>query len=116
MEEPIYMPNNARPISPVASYQPGQFPYEAYLNQQQYATIDKGNRYRKHNKRQGSATPSGGGGGGGGGANGDKKSKGGGGGGKAHQSSDSNAEDSEFGAAGIYKKGHINKEAKDQER
>merc|ERR1719422_2371961 len=41
MEEPIYMPQGARPISPVASYQPGQFPYEAYYNQQQYATIDK---------------------------------------------------------------------------
>ena len=49
MEEPIYMPNNARPLSPVASYQPGHFPYDAYYSQQQYATIDKANRYRKGN-------------------------------------------------------------------
>lgn len=38
MEEPIYMPS-ARPMSPVASYQPGHFPHEAYL-MQQYATMD----------------------------------------------------------------------------
>ena len=44
MEEPIYMPHNARPLSPVASYQPGHFPHEAYYNQQQYATIDKANK------------------------------------------------------------------------
>lgn len=38
MEEPIYMPST-RPLSPVASYQPGHFPHEAYL-MQQYATMD----------------------------------------------------------------------------
>ncbi len=48
MEEPIYMPHNARPLSPVASYQPGHFPHEAYYSQQQYATIDKANKYRKN--------------------------------------------------------------------
>ena len=93
MEEPIYMPHNARPISPVASYQPGHFPHEAYYNQQQYATIDKANRYRKNKRSNGNNSGS------------DKKGKN-----KAHQSSDSNAEDSEF-AAGIYKKGHINERA-----
>lgn len=36
-EEPIYMPS-ARPMSPVASYQPGHFPHEAYL-MQQYAAF-----------------------------------------------------------------------------
>jgi hypothetical protein len=38
IEEPIYMPS-ARPLSPVASFQPGHFPHEAYL-MQQYATMD----------------------------------------------------------------------------
>lgn len=33
MEEPIYMPS-ARPLSPIASYQPEHFPHEAYLMQQ----------------------------------------------------------------------------------
>lgn len=84
MEEPIYMPHNARPLSPVASYQPGQFPYDAYYQQQQYATIDKAGRHRKHPKQS-------------------KQSK--------QQSSDSNAEDSENGGTGIYKKGHINERA-----
>ncbi|XP_040578928.2 LOW QUALITY PROTEIN: uncharacterized protein [Lepeophtheirus salmonis] len=46
LEEPIYMPHNARPLSPVASYQPGHFPHEAYYNQQQYATIDKAQKHR----------------------------------------------------------------------
>lgn len=32
-EEPIYMPSAARPLSPVASYQPGHFPHDAYLAQ-----------------------------------------------------------------------------------
>ena len=86
MEEPIYMPHNARPMSPVASYQPGHFPHEAYYNQQQYATIDKANKH-------------------GGGRKSKKKDKG-----TPMMSSDSNAEDSEFGA-GIYKKGHINERA-----
>lgn len=83
MEEPIYMPHNARPLSPVASYQPGHFPHDAYYSQQQYATIDKANRYRKgkHSSKNGSKSS--------------KDSKGMNG--KNHQSSDSNAEDSEFG-------------------
>lgn len=88
MEEPIYMPHAARPLSPVASYQPGHFPHDAYYSQQQYATIDKNGRYRGERKHK---------------TNG-KSSK--------HQSSDSNAEDSEYGGpAGIYKKGHINERA-----
>merc|ERR1711953_885874 len=93
MEEPIYMPHNARPLSPVASYQPGHFPHEAYYNQQQYATIDKANKHRGKSKKNNNNN--------------------------AHHaaydpnkigSSDSNAEESEFGA-GIYKKGHINERA-----
>ena len=88
MEEPIYMPHAARPLSPVASYQPGHFPYDAYYSQQQYATIDRNGRHRGERKQK---------------TNG-KSSK--------HQSSDSNAEDSEYGGpAGIYKKGHINERA-----
>lgn len=82
-EEPIYMPHNTRPLSPTASYQPGHFPHEAYYNQQQYATIDKANKYRKQKKNKGNSK---------------------------QVSSDSNADDSEF-AAGIYKKGHINERA-----
>lgn len=88
MEEPIYMPHNARPMSPVASYQPGHFPHEAYYNQQQYATIDKAN---KHRSKSGKSSKK----------NGDKSMM---------ISSDSNAEDSEFGA-GINKKGYINERA-----
>lgn len=38
VEEPIHMPS-MRPRSPVASYQPGHFPHEAYL-MQHYATMD----------------------------------------------------------------------------
>ena len=88
MEEPIYMPHAARPLSPVASYQPGHFPHDAYYSQQQYATIDKNGRFRGERKHK---------------SNG-KSSK--------QQSSDSNAEDSEYGGpAGIYKKGHINERA-----
>ena len=95
MEEPIYMPHNARPLSPVASYQPGHFPHEAYYNQQQYATIDKANKHRGKSKKNNRGDPHHGG--------------------DPHQppmggSSDSNAEESEFGA-GIYKKGHINERA-----
>lgn len=41
MEEPIYMPS-ARPLSPVASYQPEHFPHEAYL-MQQYAQHNNNN-------------------------------------------------------------------------
>ena len=91
VEEPIYMPHTARPLSPVASYQPGHFPHEAYYGQQQYATIDKSNKFRK-NKPPPSSSHS--------------KSKGS----SKNPSSDSNADDSEFGA-GIYKKGHINERA-----
>jgi len=87
MEEPIYMPHNARPLSPIASYQPGHFPHDAYYSQQQYATIDKNGKYRGERKHK---------------SNG-KQSK--------QQSSDSNAEDSEYGGTGIYKKGHINERA-----
>merc|ERR1719507_2692149 len=92
MEEPIYMPHNARPMSPVASYQPGHFPHEAYYGQQQYATIDKSNKFRKNKPPPSSSNHS--------------KSKGS----SKNPSSDSNADDSEFGA-GIYKKGHINERA-----
>ena len=59
VEEPIYMPHNARPLSPVASYQPGHFPHEAYYNQQQYATIDKANRYRKNKRSTGGSSSKG---------------------------------------------------------
>ncbi|XP_050434262.1 protein shank-like [Adelges cooleyi] len=41
MEEPIYMPS-ARPLSPIASYQPEHFPHEAYL-MQQYANNNNNN-------------------------------------------------------------------------
>ncbi len=102
MEEPIYMPHAARPLSPVASYQPGHFPHEAYYSHQphhhhpqQYATIDKSNKYRK------TKAPSSRGGG--------KSSTG-----SKHQSSDSaagDADDSDLNQAGIYKKGHINERA-----
>ena len=92
VEEPIYMPHTARPLSPVASYKPGHFPHEAYYGQQQYATIDKGNKFRKNKPPPSSSNHS--------------KSKGS----SKNQSSDSNADDSEFGA-GIYKKGHINERA-----
>ena len=93
VEEPIYMPHTARPMSPVASYQPGHFPHEAYYGQQQYATIDKSNKFRKNKPPPSSSNHS--------------KSKGGS---SKNPSSDSNADDSEFGA-GIYKKGHINERA-----
>ena len=87
MEEPIYMPHSARPLSPVASYQPGHFPHEAYYSQQQYATIDKNGKYRTNRKHK---------------SNG-KHSK--------HQSSaESNAEEDSEGT-GIYKKGYINERA-----
>lgn len=45
MEEPIYMPST-RPMSPIASYQPGHFPHEAYL-MQQYASMDTGAKTKK---------------------------------------------------------------------
>lgn len=37
-EEPIYMPSQVRPLSPIASYAPAHFPHEAYLMQQHYHT------------------------------------------------------------------------------
>lgn len=83
MEEPLYLPST-RPLSPVASYQPGQFPYEQYYSlqqqqQQQYATTT---RTGKKNKKK----------------SGDKSDK----------SSDA---DSPFNT-GIYrKKGHLNERA-----
>lgn len=53
MEEPIYMPS-ARPLSPVASYQPEHFPHEAYL-MQQYANNNnvpaKGGKKGKKDKK-----------------------------------------------------------------
>ena len=38
-EEPIYMPSQVRPLSPIASYAPAHFPHEAYLMQQHYTTL-----------------------------------------------------------------------------
>ncbi|XP_022907112.1 uncharacterized protein [Onthophagus taurus] len=46
VEEPIYMPSN-RAMSPVASYQPVNFPHEAYL-MQHYATMES----PKHKQKQ----------------------------------------------------------------
>jgi len=98
MEEPIYMPHNARPLSPVASYQPANYPHEAYYNQQQYATIDKAGKHKgangktsgkskKNNDKSGSNGPT-----------------------PLMMSSDSNAEESDFGA-GLHKRGYINERA-----
>lgn len=100
------MPNSVRPLSPIASYQPGHFPHEAYYTQQQYATIDKAGKYRnkQHNNNNNNKS------------NSNKQSK-------QHQqrhpSSESNAEDSEYGgngggdSLGIYNKRghHINERA-----
>lgn len=47
-EEPTYMPSN-RALSPVASYQPINFPHEAYL-MQQYATLDSQYKNKKKDK------------------------------------------------------------------
>ena len=98
-EEPIYMPQHARPLSPVASYQPGHFPHDMYYSQQQYATIDKNGKHRKHKSKQQqqqqhSSNNN---------NNGPKPPH--------HPSSDSNAEDSEYGGTGIYKKEHLNERA-----
>ena len=89
MEEPIYMPHNARPLSPIASYQPGHFPHDAYYSQQQYATIDKNGKYRGERR--------------------ERKQKSSGKHSKQQSSAESNAEDSE--GTGIYKKGYINERA-----
>lgn len=48
LEEPIYMPSN-RALSPVASYQPVNFPHEAYL-MQHYATMES--QGKQHAKRR----------------------------------------------------------------
>lgn len=48
MEEPIYMPSS-RALSPVASYQPVNFPHEAYL-MQHYATMENPNKGKKKDK------------------------------------------------------------------
>ncbi|XKL64335.1 hypothetical protein PGB90_004421 [Kerria lacca] len=56
MEEPIYMPS-ARPMSPIASYQPGHFPHEAYL-MQQYASMDTKTK-KKKNKSKKESVPNG---------------------------------------------------------
>lgn len=48
MEEPIYMPSS-RALSPVASYQPVNFPHEAYL-MQHYATMESPSKSLKKNK------------------------------------------------------------------
>lgn len=47
-EEPIYMPSN-RALSPVASYQPVNFPHEAYL-MQHYATMESQGRQKRREK------------------------------------------------------------------
>ncbi|XP_050311078.1 uncharacterized protein LOC126746763 isoform X2 [Anthonomus grandis grandis] len=49
MEEPIYMPSN-RAMSPVASYQPVNFPHEAYL-MQQYATMESQGKQRRSREK-----------------------------------------------------------------
>nr|XP_018915757.1 PREDICTED: uncharacterized protein LOC109043123 [Bemisia tabaci] len=56
MEEPIYMPST-RPMSPVASYQPGHFPLEAYL-MQHYATMDvKANKKKSKESKNKKGVP-----------------------------------------------------------
>ncbi|XP_057651920.1 uncharacterized protein LOC130891295 [Diorhabda carinulata] len=52
VEEPIYMPSN-RALSPVASYQPVNFPHEAYL-MQHYATMESQGKQRSKNKEKNS--------------------------------------------------------------
>jgi hypothetical protein len=49
IEEPIYMPS-ARPLSPVASFQPGHFPHEAYL-MQQYANATMDAKHKKKSSK-----------------------------------------------------------------
>ncbi|KAK6642178.1 hypothetical protein RUM44_013901 [Polyplax serrata] len=55
MEEPLYMPSS-RPLSPVASYQPGHFPHESYL-MQQYATMDNGKKKKGRKNKMAMAVP-----------------------------------------------------------
>jgi len=56
VEEPTYLPS-ARPLSPTASYQPGQFPHEAYLLQQQYATVDRRRKPRRKQRKEATESP-----------------------------------------------------------
>lgn len=55
VEEPIYMPSN-RALSPVASYQPVNFPHEAYL-MQHYATMESPKHKQKRDKSQEKQVP-----------------------------------------------------------
>ncbi|KAF0296926.1 hypothetical protein FJT64_005667 [Amphibalanus amphitrite] len=55
-EEPVYLPS-ARPLSPTASYQPAHFPHEAYLMQQQYATVDRRRKTRKKSRKEEESPP-----------------------------------------------------------
>ncbi|XP_067014931.2 uncharacterized protein [Anabrus simplex] len=50
VEEPIYMPST-RPLSPIASFQPGHFPHEAYL-MQQYASTTMEGKHKKKGKTE----------------------------------------------------------------
>ncbi|XP_017778745.1 PREDICTED: uncharacterized protein LOC108564261 [Nicrophorus vespilloides] len=50
MEEPIYMPSS-RALSPIASYQPVNFPHEAYL-MQQYATMESQTKANKKGSKE----------------------------------------------------------------
>lgn len=96
MEEPIYMPSS-RALSPVGSYQPVNFPHEAYL-MQHYATMENSSKHGKKKDKMGTVEKPG------------KLSK------KLAQSmnglDDPNlAEESPFNT-GIYrKKGHLNERA-----
>lgn len=49
LEEPIYMPSN-RALSPVASYQPVNFPHESYL-MQHYATMESQGKQRRSREK-----------------------------------------------------------------
>ena len=55
-EEPTYLPS-ARPLSPTASYQPAHFPHEAYLMQQQYATVDRRRKVRRKSRKEEGSPP-----------------------------------------------------------
>ena len=110
-EEPNYMPNSVRPLSPIASYQPGHFPHDAYYSQQQYATIDRAGKYRGHNKHhhhpQNNNNNNSSSNNNNTNKSNNKQSKL-----QQHPSSESNAEDSEYGdSMGIYKRGHLNERA-----
>lgn len=50
IEEPIYLPSN-RALSPVSSYQPVNFPHEAYM-MHQYATMESQGKTKKREKSQ----------------------------------------------------------------